>query len=380
MSNEVFPTLPGLAWGATREPIWKNKAAESASGLEQRAGYESYPRWLIKLSYEFLRAGAEAELQTLLGFFNARGGDLDSFLWADPLDHTATAQQFGTGDGATTTYRLGRTLGGAYEPISAVSGVPVIEEQHNYLASSQTLGDAVWTQITDAYINVTANATTAPDGSATADKLIEADTSTGSRYLKQVMTGMPDNVSATFSVYLKAAERSWAAVSFIDKAGGTVGKYVNLATGVFGGNTGGTPSAMSITDAGSGWWRVSITSNTGTGGTPFIRIWICNGDGVYSFPGVVNNGLYAWGAQVVEGAAPQDYLPTATAAPKHTTTLDTFAGKVTFSGPPAAGAILSWSGEYLRRVRFERGSQEFREFLQDLWEAKTVSLLTVKTT
>lgn len=196
MSAAIFPVLPGLAWGATREPMWRTAGAASASGMEQRAGYMSYPRWRIKLTYEFLRAGAPAELQTLLGFFNARGGDRDSFLWPDPIDHTATDQQFGTGDGAATVFRLGRTLGGAYEPISAVNGT----------------------------------ITVAKDGIATTAYTLSAST-----------------------------------------------------------------------------------------------------------------------------------------------------GKVTFTTAPAAGAVLTWSGEYYRRVRFERSSLEYREFLRDLWDAKSVALLTVKT-
>ena len=43
-----------------------------------------------------------------------------------------------------------------------------------------------------------------------------------------------------------------------------------------------------------------------------------------------------------------------------------------------AGAALTWSGQFYKRVRFERDETEFEEFLQDLHSAKRVELITVK--
>lgn len=127
MSNQLFPDLPGLTFGDTREPEWSTHIAESSSGMEARAQYQSYPRYTITRQYEFLRAGAEAELQTLIGFFNQMGGSFEDFLVALDRDSAVTDQLFGIGDGATTVFRLGRTLGGAYEPISATTGTPTFK-------------------------------------------------------------------------------------------------------------------------------------------------------------------------------------------------------------------------------------------------------------
>lgn len=129
MSNEVFPILAGQKIEVTKEPIWSTLHAASASQMEASASYVSYPLYRITLAFEVLRATpTEAEYQSLLGFFNSRGGSLESFLWQDPDDNAVTDQAFGTGDGATTVFRLGRTLGGAYEPVSATSGTPVIKK------------------------------------------------------------------------------------------------------------------------------------------------------------------------------------------------------------------------------------------------------------
>jgi uncharacterized protein (TIGR02217 family) len=102
------------------------------SGREQRAAFWSYPIWKYSLVYEFLYADAvRAELQTLLGFFNARQGQFDSFLLNDPDDNAVTRQMFGTGDGATTQFQLLRAYGGFIEPVSFLNATPAV-----YVAST----------------------------------------------------------------------------------------------------------------------------------------------------------------------------------------------------------------------------------------------------
>ena len=78
MSNAVFPVLPGLSWGRTLTPVWKTDVKESVSGMEFRWSAMAYPRYRVGLKYEVLRAdSAAAELQVLVGFFNARRGAWD---------------------------------------------------------------------------------------------------------------------------------------------------------------------------------------------------------------------------------------------------------------------------------------------------------------
>lgn len=126
MSNLVFPTLPGLTFGVTKTPTWSTRVQTAVSGKELRAAFWSLPIWQYTLVYEFLHADSRAELQTLLGFFNARQGKFDSFLFNDPDDNTVTGQSFGTGDGATTAFQLVRTLGGVTEPVKDLNGAAQI--------------------------------------------------------------------------------------------------------------------------------------------------------------------------------------------------------------------------------------------------------------
>ncbi len=53
-------------------------------------------------------------------------------------------------------------------------------------------------------------------------------------------------------------------------------------------------------------------------------------------------------------------------------------GKCTFVTAPASGALLTWTGQFYKRVRFSRDEAEFERFLTDLWSAKKIELITVK--
>lgn len=128
MGNAIFPTLPGLKWGVTKTPIWSTQVQKSTSGRELRAGYYSYPLWKFSLSFEVLRnKQGLAELEKLAGFFNARRGSLESFLYEDPTDNTVTDQLIGMATNGQTQFQLLRSFGGFIEPVMAVKGNPVVK-------------------------------------------------------------------------------------------------------------------------------------------------------------------------------------------------------------------------------------------------------------
>lgn len=125
MSNAVFPTLPGLTFPILKTPNFATDVQRSVSGREVAAAFMAYPIWDWTLSYEILRETAN-EFQQLVGFFLARQGRFDTFLFDDPSDDTVTAQSFGTGDGTTKTFQLVRSLGGFSEPVFDLNGAPAI--------------------------------------------------------------------------------------------------------------------------------------------------------------------------------------------------------------------------------------------------------------
>lgn len=124
MSTQTLPSLAGLGFDVVRTPVWDTVVQANISGKEVRMAQQTYPRWKWELKYNILRSDAtNHELQTLAGFFNARQGMFDTFLYTDADDYTVTGQGIGTGDGTTTTFQLVRSFGGFVEPILAPNTV-----------------------------------------------------------------------------------------------------------------------------------------------------------------------------------------------------------------------------------------------------------------
>lgn len=119
MSTATFPSLPGLAWSVDKYPEFSTVVRTASSGQETRVALWAAPRWRFTLTYDLLRADATQELQSLMGFFLARQGQYDSFLYRDPDDGAVTGQPIGTGDGTTAAFQLVRALGGFVEPVRA---------------------------------------------------------------------------------------------------------------------------------------------------------------------------------------------------------------------------------------------------------------------
>jgi hypothetical protein len=119
MSDLFYPaSLPGRMFHKKRSVWVMPNFVLSASARETGVGYETFPRWEWTLTYEFLRETASlTEMQDLVGFFNARFGPLDDFLFTDPDESSVSALQFGTGTGSQTQFPLARLFGGFAEPV-----------------------------------------------------------------------------------------------------------------------------------------------------------------------------------------------------------------------------------------------------------------------
>ena len=131
MSQGIFPALPGLSWPVTKTPMFSTKIQRAVSGREYRAAFYQYPLYTFSISYEVLRdRAAFLEQQELLGFFLARQGSFDDFLYTDPNDNAVTAQNFGTGTGSATVFPLVRTFGAGgftendlVQNVNAITGI-----------------------------------------------------------------------------------------------------------------------------------------------------------------------------------------------------------------------------------------------------------------
>jgi hypothetical protein len=155
---------------------------------------------------------------------------------------------------------------------------------------------------TPPYIDVT----TAPNGTLTADKLIE-DTSFNLHFLTQQFSPLSVGLDYNFSVYLKAGERTKVSIQI---SGGSV--RVNLLTGVIETNT--TTSTPIVTNVGNGWWRFSILNiPAATLANPLYRIFIVNALDSTSYVGDGVSGVYVWGFQLTQSSTVQPYEKTVVA-------------------------------------------------------------------
>ena len=395
MSNEIYPALPGLAFGVRVSPVWQTAIRTTPSGREFRSSQQIYPRYKRRLAYEFLRSkSAYLELQALQGFFNRHSGQLQSFLLDDPDDNTIADQTLGVGNGSTVAWQALRTRGGYTEPIYELNGTPALTLSDwqgdrtalwpylrtNLVGSSEALTNtAVWTR---ASISMSGNVGTAPDGSATADKLTPSTSSTGHNVSASITVS--PNLFLVNSCYFKAGEYSQC---YMSAFGAGVAAFTISIFDLAAGTVLSGPGT--ITPIGSGWYRCSIPyAASAAGGAVTCTAGAANG-GTNTFAGDGTSGIYLWGFQSEicgqagsASAPPSRYISTGggTVAVSYTDYSYTVHGGVfTLATAPAAGSTLRWSGSYYWRCRFAADQLDFEKFLDKIWQASQVDLITVKT-
>lgn len=155
---------------------------------------------------------------------------------------------------------------------------------------------------------VSANATAAPDGNTTADKIVEA-ASTGTHAPFQAVA-LVSGATYELSVSAKAAERTWFAVDLEDGAGTHVTLF-DLANGSIGTNSSGNTAV--IVALGNGWYRCAV-SRIVSGTSGFAQFDLAISDSAnMSYAGDSSKGLYLWGANLT--VAPlSSYIPSTTGA------------------------------------------------------------------
>lgn len=173
----------------------------------------------------------------------------------------------------------------------------------NLLKWSEEFDNSSWIKPAS---TITANSTTAPNGTLTADTLI-ADTSNGQHRVDQSILGI-SGTTYTFSVYAKQKEYSY--ISLRTGNGSLINFNVELGTIL---NSAAGVTAL-IEEAGNGWYRCSVTQELTTSSTMFSRINIYDFSSGVNFTGDGTSGIYIWGAQLEQGSTATSYIPTTGAA------------------------------------------------------------------
>jgi hypothetical protein len=201
-----------------------------------------------------------------------------------------------------------------HDPVTGESlGLLVEEQRTNLLLQSEDFS-TTWI---NARSTIDSNQVAAPDGSLTADKIVEDNSVNLTHLVRQDVT-VSTNTVHTVSVYVKAAERSRVRVDFSDAstAADTVFGLFDLSARTVsssGANGNGSLTSASIQNVGNGWYRCIVTgkfNNTDTDGRVFL--YLDNGTSI-SYTGDNTSGIYVWGAQLEAGSSATSYIPTTTA-------------------------------------------------------------------
>lgn len=159
--------------------------------------------------------------------------------------------------------------------------------------------DAYWTKVRS---SISVNATSAPDGTTDADKLIEDATATNTHSVSRSITFVAGR-TYELSIYAKASTRSVIALqvpstAFI--AGMASTNWFNLSAGTVSKTSG--PGTPTITAVGNGWYLCKVVFTPTISVAVSVVFYLDNsptGTAVYSGDGV--SGLFIWKAELYRG-------------------------------------------------------------------------------
>ena len=240
-----------------------------------------------RVTHTFTSIASTAKLE--VQFLRDQGTTGNSFYyWGGQLEVGSFATSTIIREGATPT---------RYADLAAIQ-----DEDYSvtYLLSYSESFDIGWT--TSGLEPVTPNATTAPDGTNTADYIEQqsGNTSAGVIYRFPTVSSSGTNV---FSVYAKAAEKGWIRLHHNPSSGPFA--YFNLTTCEIGTRGNGAISSA-IENVGNGWCRVSMVyTHVSTSG---LTIYLADADN--SSTVTDSGGVYLWGASHTQTEYPVDYVST----------------------------------------------------------------------
>jgi hypothetical protein len=169
----------------------------------------------------------------------------------------------------------------------------------NLVPYSEQFDNAGWTKTN---LTITPNSTAAPDGTLTAETITD-DATNGIHNV--LVAGLWNTTQRTASVFAKAGTSSKV---YIENAVLGTGVFADLSTNTLleTGTFTGT-----ITDEGSGWFRITATHTAASPSALTIGLFDGASTSVYAGTG---STAFIWGAQMEDGDIATDYIATTSAA------------------------------------------------------------------
>ena len=393
MAPPQYPTkfqLPGLEYPVKRSPMWSTLKQDAVDGARTRLQLWAAPLYKYELSYSALRSGSGlTELQTLLGFYNSVGGPAGVFGFFDENDWN-----------------------------------PMLSQGINNLFPF-SVPTANWS---GAQASVSANALTDPLGGSTGGYLVD-DNTTNTHIVYNPIGRLLPNTKYVASCYLKAGTKSQAAINVSDGSTFVIVIF-NLSTGAVvtqNADVVNTIYSAGASSAGGGWFRCFIVFSFASPGLTATALGAQGAvAGAITYAGTNDNAVGVWGMQLeaypvdIAVTGPSTYVSTTSGGALFGTgdgtrtqfqlgrTLGGFSepvflpaggnaasnypiynngawvgsgytvanGIVTFGSAPAAGHSLTWVGDYTWPCQFDEDSEEFDNFMYQLFELKQITFTT----
>lgn len=257
-----------------------------------------------------LHDGMSLNFQTSQHYVKAIGGVISRGALTDFFTFTGGNQSMYMGPAGLLVPSVTNTPRIDYDASGNCRGLLMEASRTNLWLRSQEFDNASWSKVR---ATVSANTIAGPDGTTTADTLVEDGTAANTHLLRQDYASATSGTTYTLSVFAKAKERSQIVLLFgADTAAfANEGVLFTLSGSGTAAISTGSPVAHGIEALANGWYRCWASATCASTTNAVLRIYLASSNSsTYSGDGA--SGLYLWGGQLEAGRFLSSYIPTTT--------------------------------------------------------------------